>query len=232
MKNVIFFCGVLASVLSVVFYSPESAHSNASGAPSGNTGAPGESTCITCHNAGGFPRETDFFEISAVSEPLAYESGVTYSFEVEASSFPTLIHGFELLANEGTLIVTDVSNTQLIGSGNYITHTTDGSSSPFGTSIWAFDWQAPENFNGIVTFYAAGNISDGDGTSYGDVILTDTYSFNVTSGGPCSGFFIDVENTYESELGASDASASVNITSGASPYTYLWSTRTRGRVIL
>lgn len=224
MKNVVLLVGILASILSIVFHSPQSAHSYASGAPIESTGAPGEGTCITCHNAGGFPREIDFFEISAVNEPLEYQAGETYSFEVEASSFPTLIHGFELTATEGTLVVTDASNTQLIGSGNYITHTTEGSSSSFGTSIWAFDWQAPENFNGNVTFYAAGNISDGDGTSYGDVIMTDTYDFNVVTGGPCSGFYINIENSYESEVGASDASANVVITSGVAPYTYSWST--------
>ena len=45
-----------------------------------------------------------------------------------------------------------------------------------------------------------------------------------TTYGPCFGFNVDVITTYETEEGASDATATVNISLGNEPFDILWST--------
>ena len=196
MKKFLHSFWMLTCVFCIVFYSPQSGHSNQNGAPTGNTGSPGDggSTCISCHSSV-LPDVEDVFEVFSSSTIMT--SGESYPFTVSASYFYSNIFGFELKAEDnmgnsvGEIILTDPSRTQLVGNGMYITHTEAGSLGEVGEGfysvMWNFDWQAPVDFEGSVTFYAAGNISNGDGTSSGDLIFTDSFSIEVVDGGGPSG---------------------------------------------
>lgn len=175
-------------LMCIVYYTPPQAHSYANGAPVGKTGSPGDNgiTCSGCHSGNNSPSQFDSFTIASVGAQIEFQSGEVYSFEVSAQSAASTVFGFELTVEDengnsiGDLIVTDPTSTQLIGSGNYITHTSSGVSGTNG-KIWNFDWQAPEDFEGVVTLYAAGNIANGNQGGSGDVILTDSYSIQISN---------------------------------------------------
>ena len=98
MKKFLHSFWVLASILCIVFYSPQMAHSNQDGAPVGKTGSPGDggSTCASCHGGGASAGADDAFEIFASDGETIYEEGETYSFTVAATSNSSNTFGFEL----------------------------------------------------------------------------------------------------------------------------------------
>ena len=188
MKKFLHSFWVLSCILCIVFYTPEYAHSNASGAPTGKSGSPGDnwSTCNSCHT-GGTQSDFDFFEIVSVDFPQEYIGGEVYSFEVDIfTEDETSEFGFELKAEDdfgnsiGEIIITDPTNTQTVGGGVYLTHTSGGTTGDVG-AFWGFDWQAPNDFDGNVTFYAAGIIANGNNQNSGDVLMTTNYSIEIGS---------------------------------------------------
>lgn len=88
---------------------------------------------------------------------------------------PTSKNGFEIVAlrnsddtDIGTITITDGTNTQLKigGARTYVTHTDDGNA----ITSWNFDWTAPINGEGDITFYLASNVSNNNGLTTGDEI--------------------------------------------------------------
>jgi FG-GAP-like repeat len=154
----------------------DSAEAFSSGPPPGVTGAPGESTCADCHTNIAGPGT---FTITA---PDTYTPGQTYQIVVRhISSDPTRLRwGFELTSLAATSpagTFTATSTTQVIAGGNrtYIEHNSDGTfPGQTGGAVWSFNWTAPATNVGAVTFYAAGNQANNNGTSTGDRILTTT----------------------------------------------------------
>src|SRR5262249_35160444 len=145
-----------------------------SGPPPARTGAPGESTCVTCHNS--FPLNSGPGTLSITGVPANYSPNQQITITVTVTQSNRLRYGFELTALDdigrqaGTLVVTDANRTKLITGtvgGNlrqYIEHTFNGvqPTAPDQGS-WAFTWTAPAISVGRVTFYAAGNAANGDG---------------------------------------------------------------------
>ena len=85
-----------------------------------------------------------------------------------------------------------------------------------GTSLADQTYYAsPTNETGALTVTFTSDIS-GEYSGWAAQIGCTTY-------GPCFGFGADVLTTYETEVGASDASATVNLTLGNEPFQYLWS---------
>ena len=149
------------------------------GPPPGYTGAPSEFTCSECHMApdAGTGKLT-------ITAPPTYTPGRTYQITVAHSNNDQTRQrwGFQLTAlgddgdRAGTLQNQD-NFTQVItdaGPGNkrqYIEHTSSGTF--FGqhnAASWTFNWTAPAEDVGPVTFYLAGNQANGDGNTSGDNI--------------------------------------------------------------
>lgn len=221
MKKHLYSIGMLVCILAVVFYSPKSAHSNQSGAPIGYSGSTGDggATCTSCHGGGANPGISDQFSIFALDAPLEYEAGETYTFDVVAASVGPTTFGFQLMVEDemgnsiGELILTDPINTQLIDGGNYITHTENGSMG-VAAATWNFEWQAPSNYDGEVTMYAAGNIANGNGTTAGDIIMTSSLSLNIVDGGGSTsdiGCMNETASNYNPNAIADDGSCEFNI---------------------
>lgn len=88
--------------------------------------------------------------------------------------------GFELVALDdsnnqaGTITITDTTNTQssVTGGKTYVKHTSTGTypGTP-NSGTWSFDW-TPNAGYGDVTFYAAGNAANNNGSTSGDLIST------------------------------------------------------------
>jgi hypothetical protein len=148
----------------------------ASGSIVGYTGAPGDiGSCTNCH--GGSVASTNsaitFINFSGTNN--TYVPGSTYTINIELIGTGSNVHGFEIVAlrnsdnaNSGAIVITDASNTQLkIGGGRtYVTHTSNGKN----TNTWSFDWTAPTNGDGDITFYLAANVSNANGLTTGDEI--------------------------------------------------------------
>jgi Viral BACON domain len=153
-----------------------------SGPPGGRTGAPDELLCTQCHQA----PLNDGSGTFTIIAPESYLPGETYQITVvhATEDFERHKWGFELTAlssanaKAGDLHVTDKTTQVLDNDGpffdrQYIEHTFNGTfEGQTGGAEWAFKWTAPSSDVGPVTFYAAGNQANGDGTNEGDKIFT------------------------------------------------------------
>jgi len=167
--------GVIVSGL----FSPKEAHGNISGAPAGRTGSPGDGmNCTNSCHAGASTTGSNM--ITSNIPGTGYVAGVTYT--ITASAIPSgasipVKYGFQVSpqntagAQRGTLIVTNTTETQLVGSGKYITHKTAGTSLGTGIKTWTFNWTAPASGQGPVTFYGAFLFANGNGSNSGDAVV-------------------------------------------------------------
>jgi hypothetical protein len=148
-----------------------------SGPPDGFAGnPPALISCRACHG-----EAIGDGTIALLGLPAGYDPGITYTLTLELADPGQGRWGFELtpidnatLYQAGTLIATDLTNTQLSDNPgpdpDYLKHTTDGTYDGVmdGPVTWSFDWTAPAA--GDVTFYLAGNAANGNGSPSGDYI--------------------------------------------------------------
>lgn len=155
-----------------------------SGPPFSRTGSPadGFKTCndTGCHNSFLLNSGSATFSISA---PKSYAFDEVLNITVSFANSSTPKHGFELSALDannnhvGAFGSVD-SKTQTSFDKNYIEHTSIGSNQS-GNASWDVTWTAPPStVQDPVTFYAAGNEANGDGTHDGDFIYTTTTVIN------------------------------------------------------
>ncbi len=160
-----------------------------SGPPPSQTGAPGETTCTSCH--GGGPTGGT---LSLSGLPANYSPNQEITLTVTLSQANRAGFGFQLTAIDdtglkaGDLIPAD-GRTQTQPStvnGNqrqYINHTSSAPASP-GQGSWTFRWKAPAQSAGRVTFYAAGNAANGNFSTSGDTIYTTNQSIQPAAALP------------------------------------------------
>ncbi|MFM7080246.1 MAG: choice-of-anchor V domain-containing protein [Bacteroidota bacterium] len=164
----------------------------------GRNGSPGETTCNTsgCHT--GNPLNASGGSIVIDAPGLAngqYFPGATYPINVTVSRSGAAIFGFgfEALrssgANGGTLAITNATQTQLKNAvilGNSrtnVVHQLNAGVSSTGSKTFSFNWTAPVAGTGAVTFYAAGNATNGNGSTSGDFIYTTSLSLSESATG-------------------------------------------------
>ncbi len=149
---------------------------HAAGAIAGRTGAPGEFNCTQCHNDAAAISNSSVISLNFSGANEKYIPGSTYTLTVDLPAATSPKNGFEIVAlrnsdnaNIGAFTITDAINTQLKNGGlsrSYVTHTTTGNS----VTTWSFDWVAPTNPEGDITFYLAVNQSNNNGITSGDEI--------------------------------------------------------------
>lgn len=179
MKKFLLSIAILTSIAFLTYEKPQYAHANESGAPMGKTGSPGDGgqTCTGCHSPN-TPSTGDFITINDYSGTEIYEAGETYTFEVIVDGSTSMHFGFEATVEDqfgnkiGELTMVD-PNTQLIGSGNYVTHIASSVFSEENAMFWEFSWQAPADFEGVATIYVAAIVANGNGQNTMDITLTD-----------------------------------------------------------
>jgi hypothetical protein len=161
------------------------AHSNGNGAPSGNTGSPADGqTCARagCHVGTATASPTPI--ISSNIPASGYVPGTTYTITASViSPGGTNKFGFQISPQStsgqllGTPVITNTTTTKITNS-KYITHTNGGNIGSGGAISWSFNWIAPVAGSGIVKFYGAFNIANGNGQGSGDQIRTDVLTVN------------------------------------------------------
>lgn len=188
MKNVL---GGLALVVALVLY-PILAHSNSGGAPAGRTGAPGETTCNNagCHNT--FDLNSGPGSLS-IEGPTTYTPGEPLDLTVRLEQQGIFRFGFQISVRDadrnqvGNFELVNASETRFASQDdNYVTHRFAGTNQT-DVAEWAVRWIPPEEGVGPVTFYAAGNAANNNGTNSGDQIYTVTR--RVEEGSP-----VDIED--------------------------------------
>jgi len=157
------------------------------------TGAPGDKgTCKAdgCHDS--FPLDSGNARFS-ITGPTSFTPGETIKLNVSFNSSSGKLRGFEMTAidtndNQIGKFKAIGKTTQVIkpndhrglkkeDKGTYIEHTRRGNKK----KSWKVKWIAPANATGTVTFYAAGNDANGEGTNSGDYIYTTTLEIAAES---------------------------------------------------
>ncbi len=151
----------------------------------GYTGAPGESTCASCHN-GGSAATSDLMmtAVPAFSNGTGFYADSIYKITISVSASGYTKYGFDAQ-------FLNSSNTQagsLTTAGSGVKFSTLGSrkhavhnavmSAASGTAAFTFTWHAPAT--GDATLYAIGNGVNGDNTYNGDFVIP-AKSFSLTA---------------------------------------------------
>lgn len=165
----LFITGFAVAVANSTFYR---AVASTGGAPAARTGAPGETTCTSCHSAG---TNTGVFSINA---PTSYVPGQTYTIQVQHATADASrgAWGFELIPlTSGNAMAGTVANLntntriRVSGAKSYVEQTSAGAFlGQTAAANWSFSWTAPSTNVGNVTFYAAGIQGDNSGDESGD----------------------------------------------------------------
>jgi hypothetical protein len=182
---------VIAAVVLAVFgfqsfsFKYERVSASAQGPSPSHTSAPGEANCTACHTD--FPANSGTGSVAIAGVPANYTPNQSYQITVTTSQADGVIFGFQLTAIDtlgrraGTFTLPAQSPPLMqavdgIVDGNmrkYIEHTADGIiPTQFGSKTWTFTWMAPAQRAGKISFHAAGNAANSDGTSSGDSIYT------------------------------------------------------------
>ena len=175
LKNTLPLWGVLLLLFAV---STGSVFAFSSGPPDGLTGAPTENNCTQCHSGNDLNTAGGSLMLTI---PETYEPNEVYTIVVNLSRTGQSRWGFEMTALDadgtraGSFAADNAGNTQLSEANGkqYIKHTSIGTAQ--GTNdehSWEFQWTAPDADIGPITFYAAGNASNGNFNPIDDYIYT------------------------------------------------------------
>lgn len=151
---------------------------NSGSPPLGNTGAPGEQTCNSCHEGS---VNSGKGRLVILNVPTEYTPNSKYRIDLMLEDPDALRWGVEMTvvdnsgASTGALQLLDSVNTDLrTGQVNgktrtYLVNTIAGNYTGRPESAsWSFEWIAPSQGTGTVTFYAAAVAADNDGSIRGD----------------------------------------------------------------
>lgn len=156
---------------------------NSTGAPSGRTGAPGESNCTECHSGNTQDGNNGANVLSLSGGGTTFDPGNTQTVTLELTDTGTL-NGFQVVALDenddmaGNFTITDATNTQTTSAlgRTYVTHQQAGTQ----LSSWSFDWDAPTTAEEVI-FYVATNKADSSLGTAGDVIYLSDHVFTNPS---------------------------------------------------
>lgn len=147
---------ILVFIISVLIaiYSSHHVISNSNGAPPGYTGSPFDgNNCSVCHAH----KDSTIGNVNWISTDIpvnGYNHSSIYNITVTIPGGG--LKGFEISPQDinGNLVGTFISgtNSQIIGSEKYITHSSPGNQNP---NIWTFQWMPSMPGAGSFTFYGA-----------------------------------------------------------------------------
>lgn len=168
-------------------YSAKNGHKNAGGAPSGNTGAPGEANCTSCHTGTVQDGQTEnnFVLLNSGFSPVtSYVPGETYMASLTMASNPAK-KGFQatVLNSSNNMAGSFLGSTTTAINGvtrKYANH--KSTSNTDAVSAWLWSWVAPTTDATNVTFYVASNAANANNTTSGDVIYLSQHIITSTAG--------------------------------------------------
>jgi hypothetical protein len=185
-----------------------------------HTGSPSDGVdCTDCHGDFAVNSGSATVTITSNIPACGYTAGNTYTVTAAIVKPGGNLFQFELSPQNaaGTYLGTLIpgTTTQLDGTKDICGKL--ASLANANSQSWTFTWTAPAASTGNVTFYAAFNEADGDGTEAGDHIYTK--SLLVPEGGPYSA---SVTSTNPNCNSLCTGTATANAICGTAPYTYAW----------
>jgi hypothetical protein len=158
------------------------ASTNAFSPPTGMTGAPGESTCTSCHSGNSLNGGPG--SVTILGLPSAYVPGTMYPLQVKVTDGTKSRYGFEMVAlnnsnqQAGTFALVSTTNSALLTSGgkSYAMHR-----NATNNSQWTINWTAPATNVGAVKLYVAGNAANNNNNDTGDNIYSASFTLNPAS---------------------------------------------------
>lgn len=202
--------------------------------PTGNTGAPFDGHCNSCHNdgnPGGFDGD-----VSISGLPSTIEANTLYpiTLTMTPTAGSTTKGGFQLVvvngsnANAGNLApINAQTGTEFLGGREYIEHR-NGKVFPGGGPVsWDFNWTSPANAAGnTIKFYFIGNFTNNNNQNTGDHPIAFLETFDFDAPPPVTATIVDINNVLC--FGGNTGSATVEAGGGVPPYTYLWNNGQNG----
>lgn len=176
MKKTLLFIGLAVAATASFLISNDSANSYSSTPPVAKTGGAGEGTCNGCHvgtdNSGAGSLVVSVQGLDTVQQDSTYTVNVHIAGDASRNKY-----GFELIARDssdasvGTFTITDSDDSQILTSNNdsYVSH-----KNATADTTWTFKWQAPSDYKGQVTFYAAGVASTSKSSNNHSTYTTST----------------------------------------------------------
>jgi PKD repeat protein len=161
-----------------------------SGTPqAAKTGAPGEQNCTQCHG-GTINQPSGSTTISFNGGQTLYQPGQTYPVTVTVTDAVRPRKGFQITALQGaggptvgTFSLTNTTTTSMqtasVGGNarSYVGHKNANTT----VSTWTFNWTAPANATGTITFYAAGNATNNNNSTNADRVYTTTLPITLAA---------------------------------------------------
>ena len=175
LKNILLVWGLLLLFFVV---NSSSVFGFTAGPPDEKTGAPNEGTCMTagCHAGNDLNISGGSLMLTI---PETYEPGEVYTIIVNLERAGQSKWGFQMTALDADgaragIFADDAAKTQVseTNSKQYIKHTAAGTAGVNDANSWEFEWTAPDTDVGPVTFYAAGNASNGNFNPIDDYVYT------------------------------------------------------------
>lgn len=204
---------------------------------SGNTGAPGENTCGQCHSGGNYNASVNvqMFAQGATVPTTQFAPGNTYTVKVTVNNSMGSPGGyaFQLTA------LTAADNSPLSGYSNLASNVKQKTITVQNAftgrtylehngvtlnNVFQFNWTAPSTLNEAITFYASGNVVNGNGGTSGDA--TNSTSLTVYPALQVSNDVIQ-PSCVNNGIGT----ITLNISGGEAPYNVLWQNGSTGAVI-
>lgn len=164
--------------------------------PAGNTGAPNDDNCTSCHTGTAIKSGAlyDSVKFSLGRSKLEYIPDSTYTVTISYSDNNQNKYGFQTVAllnsngkNAGSMTITNSTKTTRLTksvSGSvrqYVTHTSAGVIGSGGKISWTFEWRAPSANVGNIKFYVAVNSSNRNSKSSGDKIIEKAFEIKPDS---------------------------------------------------
>ncbi|MCF8304372.1 MAG: T9SS type A sorting domain-containing protein [Bacteroidales bacterium] len=184
MKNFLLITGIIVVGLASLQSTSDILYSTQP--PVEKTGAPNEGLCSDCHiNSGG---GNGSVSIDFNDGNNLFKYGETYPITVNVEDSEQSRFGFELTEidqtgitiGEFTLLNQDNTALQSANNRDYVSHfEADDNNS------WEFEWTAPPESSGIteVTFYAAGNATNNNGSTSGDHVYSTSLTVELDTQG-------------------------------------------------
>ncbi|MBK8704939.1 MAG: hypothetical protein IPN33_16100 [Saprospiraceae bacterium] len=194
----------------------------------GHTGAPFDSSCNACHGGSNPSGYAGTVAISGLPNPIPPNSTFQVTLTATVTAGSPIRAGFQLVAvqgnnaNAGDLqAINAEAGTEMLSGREYIDHRNPKNFNANPTVSWTFNWTSPAFTNGnVVTFYFVTNLTNGDDTSSGDLVVSGSQTFNHSGTAPLSATITNV--THVSCFGGSNGSATVTPSGGTAPYFYAW----------
>ena len=197
--------------------------------PDGRTGAPGDGNCSDCHSLNGGGQDGSIVVTgfpATITPSTAYVLTITNSnpngMAAKAGFQMTILNSSNNIA--GSMTSPGPNSVVTPSAGREYWEHSPSQNYPGNNMVqWTVTWTSPAGPpNEMITFYAAGNVANGNFNDNGDLIVNSSGSGMLDGGaGP---LMVEIINAMDpSCAGGEDGSALADATEGTPPYSYLWS---------